>query len=221
MRADVVAEERARLAEAFPSLTLDTLKVPARVTGTLRLDSGIGFSVNLEIPGNYSRGVPELRCDRREIPWEIDRHVLPCGRACLCVASEYRKHWPPGSDLADFLQNLVRPYFIGQAYYQAHGRWPPDRERAHGPEGIMQAYGELLAPLGPEPATPSVIVGFIRFLARRNEPGGHEACPCGNGVRLRNCHQPLLRELRGTVAPEHATTDRDFLAWAARAQNSA
>ncbi|WP_423925961.1 SEC-C metal-binding domain-containing protein [Candidatus Palauibacter sp.] len=82
----------------------------------------------------------------------------------------------------------------------------------------MQAYRELLAPLGPEPATPSVIVGFIRFLARRNEPGGHEACPCGSGTRLRNCHQPLLRELRITVAPEHATIDRDFLTWAAQAQ---
>ncbi len=109
MKADVVAKERARIAEAFPLLTLDTSEVPARVTGTMWLDSGIGFSVDLEIPGNYPRGVPELRCNRREIPWEIDRHVLPCGRACLCVASEYRRHWPPGSDLADLLQNVVRP----------------------------------------------------------------------------------------------------------------
>ena len=126
MRRDVAASERKRLAEAFPSLALDAASVPAAVTGTLHLDSGIGYSTHLEIPGNYPRGIPKLRLDPKEIPWEIDRHVYPeSGIACLCVSSEYRKHWPPGSDLTDFLEILVRPYLIGQAYYQAHGHWPP------------------------------------------------------------------------------------------------
>ena len=170
------------------------------------LDSGIGFTVHLEIPGNYPRGTPIMRCNPKEIPWEVDRHVYPqSGQACLCVASEYRKHWPYGSDLTDFLGTLVRPYLIGQAYYQAHGHWPPGHERSHGVEGIMEAYQDLLTPLGP--VGEATIRRFMKLLARPSCPKGHEICPCGSGVRLRNCHRSLLMELRGMVDPAHARND--------------
>ena len=210
MRRGVAVSERQRLAAAFPSLALDVASVPAAVTGTLHPDSGIGYSIRLEIPGNYPRGVPKLRLDRNEIPWEIDRHVYPdSGIACLCVRSEYRKHWPPGSDLTDFLEVLVRPYLIGQAYYQAHGHRPPGLGRSHGVEGIMEAYRELLAPLGAVEAP--VITNVMRLLARPSHPGGHETCPCGSGRRLRKCHRSLITDLRRVVDPEHAAADLSIL----------
>ena len=210
MKRDLEAREKGRLAEAFPSLTLDTSQYPASVTGTMWLDSEVGFSINLEIPGNYPRGIPKLRCNPDEIPWLTDRHVEPgTGLACLCVSSEYRKYWPLGSDLTDFLEVLVRPYLIGQFYYQAHGRWPPGHERSHGVRGIVEAYRELLAPL--EPVRLSVIAHFMRLLARKTHPKGHETCPCGSGVRLRNCHRSLLIDLRQIVDPEHARADVQLL----------
>ena len=131
------------------------------------------------------------------------------GLACLCVSSEYRKHWPPGSDLTDFLSTLVRPYHVGQAYYQDHGHWPRGHERPHGPEGIIEAYQDLLAPL--EAVTHPVIENFAHLLARRAHPKGHETCPCGSGKRLRNCHQSFLMNLRRMIDPEHAKTDCELL----------
>ena len=211
MKRTLAARERERLADAFPSLTLDTSQVPARVTGTMWLDPELGFSIDLEVPGNYPRGIPKLWCDRTEIPWEADRHVYPNGLACLCVSSEYRKHWPPGSDLTDFLSILVRPYLIGQAYYQDHGHWPSGRERSHGVEGIIEAYQDFLAPLGA--VTPPVIENFVRLLARRTDPKGHEPCPCGSGKRLRNCHRSFLVTLRRAIDPENAKEDCKLLDW--------
>ena len=206
MKRTLADKERERLGEAFPALALDSPRVPARVTGIMRLDSGVGFSIDLEIPGSYPRGIPKLRCHPKEIPWSMDRHVEPgTGLACLCVSSEYRKHWPPGSDLTDFLEVLVRPYLVGQAYYQAHGRWPPGHERSHGVAGIIEAYKELLAPL--ESVSLPVIVSFMKLLARKTHPKGHELCPCGSGMRLRNCHRSLLGEFRQEVDPEHAGQD--------------
>lgn len=210
MKPAVATVERARLSRAFPTLELDTSGVPSVVSGTFPLDSGIGFTIRLEIPGNYPRGIPRLRCDPKEIPWEIDRHVYPgSGIACLCVSSEYRKHWPYGSDLTDFLEVLVKPYLIGQAYYQAHDHWPLGLGRSHGPEGIIEAYRELLAPLG-SVDTP-VITNVMRFLARPGDPGGHELCPCGSGERLRKCHRSFLIDLRRDVDPEHAAADYRIL----------
>ena len=211
MKRTLAARERERLADAFPSLTLDSSHVPARVTGIMWLEPELGFSIDLEVPGNYPLGIPKLWCKRAEIPWEIDRHVYPNGRACLCVSSEYRKHWPPGSDLTDFLSILVRPYLVGQAYYQDHGHWPPGRERSHGVEGIIEAYQDLLAPLGA--VTPRMIENFVRLLARRTDPKGHEPCPCGSGKRLRNCHRAFLVALRRAIDPGNAKEDGELLGW--------
>ena len=197
------------MAEAFPALALETSQVPARITGTIWLYSGVGFSIDLEIPDNYPRGIPKLWCNPQEIPWEIDRHVYPNGLACLCVSSEYRKHWPLGCDLTKFLERLVRPYLIGQAYYQDHGHWPPGHERSHGVKGIIEAYRELLAPLGS--VSVSVILNFMCFLARETHPKGHEPCPCGSGKGLRDCHRSFLVDLRQTIDPEHAKGDSRLL----------
>ena len=209
MKWSLAATERERLAEVFPSLALDTSQVPVRITGTMWLAPDLGFSIDLEVPADYPRGVPKLWCNPREIPWEIDRHVYGNGLACLCVTSEYRKHWPPGSDLADFLSTLVRPYLVGQAYYQDHGHWPPGHERSHGINGIIEAYRDLLAPLGA--VTQAVIRDFAHLLARRTHPKGHEPCPCGSGEQLRRCHQALLMTLRRMVDPEHAQADCEVL----------
>ena len=206
MKRDLARREHEHLAEAFPSLKLDTSTHPVTVKGVMWLDSGVGFTVHLEVPGNYPRGTPIMKCDPKEIPWEVDRHVYPrSGIACLCVQSECRKHWPHGSDLTDFLRVLVRPYLIGQAYYQHHGHWPLGHERSHGYDGIIEAYQELLEPLGM--VSEATIRNFMELLARPSGPKGHESCPCGSGARLRNCHRSFLASLRQVVDHEHAKSD--------------
>lgn len=209
MREDLAARERKRLAHAFPALALDTSQVPARVSGIMWLLPELGFSIDLEVPDNYPRGIPKLWCNPREITWEIDRHVFPNGMACLCVCSEYRMHWPPGSDLTAFLRALVRPYLVGQAYYQDHGHWPPGHERSHGIKGIVEAYRDLLAPIGP--VSELVIENFSRLLALPSHPSGHEPCPCGSNEQLRDCHQAFLMDLRLIIDPEHAKADWERL----------
>lgn len=211
MEPNLASRERDRLAEIFPTLTLDTSRIPARVTGIMWIEPELGFSIDLEVPESYPLGIPKLRCNAREIPWEIDRHVLRNGIACLCVTSEYNKHWPPGSDLTDFLTTLIQPYLIAQAYYQDHGRWPSGHERSHGATGVFEAFTDLLAPLGS--VSHIAIVNFMLLLARKTHPKGHESCPCGSRTRLRNCHRSLLMALRQTVNPEHVQADLRLLAY--------
>ena len=59
--------------------------------------------------------------------------------------------------------------------------------RSHFGQGILEFYAEWLdIPLD------SNLVGFMKLLARKNHPKGHEICPCGSGQRLRNCHRDLV-----------------------------
>lgn len=206
----LVVRERERLKEAFPELSLTmTDREYAVVRGVVRVIEDRGYYVELAVPNDYPQSVPELWCDPAEIPWIVDRHVFPrTGRACLCVASEYRIHWPHGSDLTDFLQRLVVPYFVAQLYYEAHGSWPKNGERSHGREGVLEAYRDLLSKMGA--VSEQIIQNVMRLMASRQHPKGHDSCPCGNGKKLRKCHGPIVWELRGKVDRRHAACDYEL-----------
>lgn len=135
--------------------------------------------------------------------------MVTAGVACLCVSTEYRLHWPRGSDLTDFLKCFVLPYFVRQAYYQAHGQWPPGQERSHGAAGIIESFSETLAELG----SPSVatIEQFLLMLAAPGHPKGCDPCPCGSEKKIRRCHGRLVRALRNRVDPELARHDLRLL----------
>jgi hypothetical protein len=85
-------KEAAELREAFPTLNLhlDHDNRSAAVEGILPITGNLGYSVRLELPGNYPAGIPILRIDPKEISWIPNRHVNEKnGEACLCVRSEY------------------------------------------------------------------------------------------------------------------------------------
>lgn len=205
-----VENERQHLRQEFPTLALEIIDDQTWVTGTLAVVESVAYTVNLLVPDRYPEEAPVLFCDPREIPWSGERHVFSKGRACLCVRTELRLHWPNGSDLADFLRVLVVPYFIGQVYFDAHGDWPQDSgERSHGVEGIKECYRELVAPIGQ--VTDEIIIDFARLLSRKNPVKGHELCPCGTGRRLRNCHREFVSELRERINPKDAHLDYHIL----------
>jgi len=204
-------DEAELLREQFPSLELklDREKRHAWTKGVLSVADRISYTVNLTLPPNYPDGVPKLWIDSREIPWIPDRHVNQHnGEACLCVRSEYRLHWPLGSDLSLFIERLVLPFFAAQFFFDTYGLWPKDGARSHGREGILEAYRDMIAPLGD--SSIEVIEKVMRMLATTRRPQGHELCPCGSGLILRACHSTVLRDLREHVASEHAAADLDL-----------
>jgi len=199
--------EKAQLSAAYPDLVMAMHSDGSGiVTGRLRVAEDIGYTVQLFVPIEYPRREPILVCKREEVPWKIDRHVYEKnGVACLCSRSETRIHWPWGSDITSFFFKLVHPFFVGQFYYDTHGSWPPTGERAHGKEGILETFRELLSELGSPSETQ--IDRFLQLLARKNAPQGHETCPCGSGKRLRKCHLDLMHHLRSHIDPIHAAID--------------
>lgn len=219
MRHKLLKKERAALEASFPMLTLHTDNTGGgHVTGILYVMDDVGYTVNLVFSKNYPDEVPKLFCQKKEIDWEIDRHVYPNsdGLACLCVASEYRKYWPPGSTLADFLNVLVRPYLVGQAYYQAHGSWPTGRDRPHGSEGIIAAYKELIELPDADHGT---VIEFMKLVARPNHSKGTIECPCGSRQLLRHCHGALVARVRRVVDHRHARWDLDCLRRVCRSEH--
>ncbi|MCD6185622.1 MAG: hypothetical protein J7K84_07525 [Deltaproteobacteria bacterium] len=150
------------------------------------------YGIVLLIPNNYPKAAPRMFCNDSKLPLEnIDRHIMPYGMACLGVQAEIGMYWQPDSTIADFLNNLVAPFLAWQTYFNEYGEPPLSwGERSHFSKGILEFYAELLGR-----SADSTIVGFMRLLARKNQPKGHESCPCDSGMRLRSYRRNLLYKI--------------------------
>jgi hypothetical protein len=146
-----------------------------------------------------------LFCNDPKLPiGDIVRHIMMDGSACLGVYADIMTRWSLKPDIVNFLENFVAPFLVWQAYYDAHQKPPPWGDRSHFAKGIIEYYTELLSINKRE-----TVVEFMRLLARKNRPKGHETCPCGSGERLRNCHRKLLYSTREKVAWQYAAKDLD------------
>jgi hypothetical protein len=163
----------------------------------------IEYGICILLPDKYPKQLPILFCNDLKLPIGIlDRHILDDGSACLGVHTDIITRWSKKPDIVNFLENFVAPFLAWQAYYEAHQKPPSWGQRSHYADGIIEYYAELLG-LNNEKS----IVEFMKLLARKNRPKGHERCPCGSGWRLRNCHRQLLYSIREKIAWRYVDKD--------------
>lgn len=161
------------------------------------------YGISLFIPEKYPNQPPIMFCNDPKLPTgNIDRHIMRDGSACLGVYGDILLRWGDNSNMANFLENFVAPFLVWQIYYDAYQKPPPWGQRSHFSKGIMEFYAEFIGiPNGPQ------IIEFMKLLARKNCPKGHETCPCGSGKRLRNCHRDLLYDIRERVSWQYVAHD--------------
>jgi len=218
-------EERKALASAFPLLRMVVVGPGFKINSVcmlkcecavvhgmynLRIPDScrqIEYGIVLVLPSNYPKRPPGMFCNDPRLPiGDIDRHIMKDGRACLGVHGEITMRWSHGSTIVDFLESFVAPFLAWQAYYDVYQKVPPWGERSHFAQGILEFYSEIFG----MPADSSVI-DFMRLLARKNRPKGHELCPCNSGRRLRNCHRDLLYKTREHVAWHDVAHDLEVI----------
>ncbi len=162
------------------------------ILNTPGIEPDVEYNITLWFPDDYPNSFPIMFCIDDKLPIEmLDRHILSDGQACLEVGPEIRRRWPKGSSITDFIEKLVNPFLAWQVYYDAFGKPPAWGERAHGITGIIDYYAELLGI-----DEDSNVLGFMELLSRKNQPKGHEPCPCGSCLKLRDCHREELNRAR-------------------------
>lgn len=215
------AEERDSLAGKYPFLKMEVLPSETRINKvcSLRTEAAIvsgihrlsilesqrylDYRIAIVLPDNYPKIVPTMFCNDKKLPiGNIDRHIMSDGSACLGVIAEISQKWCSNPRIVPFLDEIVSPFLVWQAYYDAHEQPPPWGQRSHYGEGILEFYSEILE-LPNEPN----IVEFMKLLARKNNPKGHEECPCGSGKKLRDCHHKNVSKAHESIAWHDAKTD--------------
>ena len=214
-------EERAALASAAPLLGMVNAGPGFRLSSEISLKQKsvvvhgtygiaipestdqIEYKICIFLPARYPKLPPVLFCNDPKLPvGNIDRHIMNDGSACLGVYADVMTRWSIKPDIVNFLENFAAPFLVWQAYYDAHQEPPSWGQRSHFAEGIIEYYAELS-----KMKKRKSIIDFMKLLARKNRPKGHELCPCGSGERLRNCHRQLLYSTREKVAWEYVVKD--------------
>jgi hypothetical protein len=163
----------------------------------------IEYGICILLPDRYPKQLPVLFCNDPKLPiGNIDCHILSDGSACLGVYTDIMTRWSKHPNIIYFLDNFVAPFLVWQAYHDAHQKSPSWGQRSHFTDGIIEYYAELLGMIKKRS-----VVDFMKLLAKKNRPKGHEQCPCGSGERLRNCHRQLLYSTREKIKWKHVHKD--------------
>ena len=108
-------------------------------------------------------------------------HKSNSGLLCLETDTSIKLHFLNGFDLVEWLERYVETYFISYEFYKRYERFPFG-DRPHGALGIIDTYQQLFNVADFE-STLRMIFYIIQKRYR-----GHQKCPCGSGLRIRNCH---------------------------------
>lgn len=113
---------------------------------------------------------------------------------CLAVQSEIINNCVTNChfDFYKWFEEYVIPYFFTYEYYNRFGFYPFG-ERAHGNEGVFEYYMEIF-----HLSTYNQVKSFLREVIKRNLKN-HDLCPCGSGMKIRNCHKAEIQKAYESV----------------------
>jgi hypothetical protein len=152
------------------------------------------YAVRIELSSAYPRIEPRVFETGGRITRDPDHHINGDGDCCVTV---WENWLATASDtgIAAYLSGPLREYFLGQFWFEKTGSWPFG-ERAHGLEGMEEAYADALGIANRR----KDILYHLRIL-RLPRPKGHWPCPCGSAQPLRACHEADLWALHRRIPP--------------------
>lgn len=181
------------LLRAFPLLSVRTGgESGVVVEGELRIDRIMAphplpvrdrFEVRLHFPDNLVQGLPKAWETGGRIPRNPEYHVNPAPTCDLCVGNPLRIKLAMLADPSPegYVEKFVVPYLCGTSVKLSTGIYPQG-ELGHGGAGLVEDGRELFGlPDGAD------IHAALNMLTIRKHVADKMPCPCGCGLRLRNC----------------------------------
>lgn len=158
------------------------------------------FHLIISIDSSFPNSIPVVKEMSNKIPANYE-HLYSNQSFCLGINGELLMELLEDPSLVSFIDGPVRSYLYTALFHQRYGRYPFE-DWAHGAAGIFQFYMELFSVSSPKAAFN--LIQFVKIGRYR----GHLPCPCGSGVRTRNCHGDQLLEI--IKSPKREIIAKDF-----------
>lgn len=153
------------------------------------------FEVKISVSTEFPNMIPSVRASPGNIP-ESFEHFLEDGSLCLGAPCDLIDYLSSHNDLSGFIMTFLPSYFYAVSYYKRYGELPKYGERSHGILGLIEAYKERY-----EVDDDQLLCKLLYMLYSGNEYRGHMSCPCGSGLKLRNCHgRKLIKDIQSPMS---------------------
>lgn len=140
------------------------------------------YEVLIKFPESFPRCFPKVIETSKKIPRVAERHVNHDNTLCLAVLPEERVISKNGMSFKFFLDKVLVPHLARETYRERKEVYP-DGEYAHGYEGIWEYYAGILGQVDR-----TKIIEELELIAHSKWPGRNHKCPCGSGLKFKNCH---------------------------------
>lgn len=192
---DIFQCDMGYIRRTFPDVSVYIKHWTVRLDGPFPVlnDKGItigSYKLKVVFPADYPDWIPDVYMLEPNVPPCAERHIDCDGKACLCLPHEVPRLVGHSVTFEAFHKRLLNYWLVGQLAYERTGEWPY-KAWEHGIEGVIEGFTEITGFNNREAVT-----RFLQLLVRKNPAKGHEWCPCGSGLRLRNCHFDLYRQCR-------------------------
>lgn len=149
------------------------------------------FQIEVSIPEKFPREIPIAYEKTHRVPIDPNWHVFNGGGLCTVVPEEWLLN-PKSKSVIAYLDGPLRNYFINHALAEAKQSRAMG-ERAHGPAGLLEAYGEMVGTTEAKP-----ILRYLEYCAAKKVKR-HWPCPCGSSKRVVDCHFEKVKDLRTKI----------------------
>lgn len=112
-------------------------------------------------------------------------HKYSDNRLCLATDIEQILFLKKHKMISHWIKNYVESYFISYEFFQRYGVYPFG-QYSHGKKGILEFYESYF---NLEAEKNSVEILRYIFLKKYR---GHDLCPCGSDLKVRNCHKDTI-----------------------------
>lgn len=194
-------EEKELVSKYYPTLKYIEENKNFKLIGELYIkEIDDSYSIEINFLDDYPNSLPIVKEIGNDIPKELDRHISYDGTCCLCVPQLEKYYFPKGSNIKDFLDKLVVPFFANQAYFELTGEWI-NGEYAHGILGIYEFYNNLLGI-----KNINEILNLLKIV-KKSIPNFNKKCPCNSGKSVRKCHLVKIVQLKKIIRVDQLNND--------------
>jgi len=144
------------------------------------------YNVEVNIPYGYPTKLPTIKEIGKRIKARYG-HIYGNRELCLATAADMQFKLGDNFKLMDWFENYVIPYFFSHSYFEKYGRLPFG-DRSHGSNGMLEYYMEYF-----KADSKTSAYNILKYVCEKSYRG-HNICPCGSKIRIRNCHKNIVIE---------------------------
>lgn len=144
------------------------------------------YHLRLVFPYDYPKKLPKVLDKGEYFPRHLEYHTYSDGSFCLGSELKLKSILREDHSITAFFEKIIVRFLYSVSHRIEFGNYPYG-ELAHGEQGLIDDYGEMLGLKGKQQ-----VLHALQALGYRKREANKLPCPCGCGLRLGRCNYRFI-----------------------------